>query len=411
MARAWLSIIGIQEDGLAGLSPAARAALNAAQVVFGAPRHLALAGIEPPRRQPWPVPFSTVSVMALRGQVCVNTGAPSVAVLVSGDPFWFGAGASLAAQLQPGEWKNYAAPSTFSLVAAQLGWRLEHTHCMGLHARPFETLTPSLHHGQRFICLLRDGAAAGALALWLGQQGWGDSPLWIISQAHSPNAYTWHGSAKAMANTLHGHAVQAPVVAAFITQGAAHHQGLSQTPGRPETAFAHDGQISKSPVRAMTLAALAPRPGEHLWDIGAGSGAISVEWCLACNGSATAIEQHASRVENIRSNAQRYAVAVDVQHGLAPEALHNLPPAQAVFVGGGFNAQVFDALRQHPALCNRWRLVVNAVTLETQALLIALHQAHGGELMQLHVAQAQALGSMRSWQPSRPVVQWQWQSS
>ena len=397
MADPWLSIIGIHPSGLAALSAAARRALDHASVVFGSPRHLALAEVGE-RGQAWPVPFSVDAVLQLRGQ-------KPVAVLVSGDPFHFGAGASLARHLAPSEWRNHPQPSTFSWIAGTLGWSQEQTHCLGLHARSFAHLTPLLAEGQRCICLLRDGAAAQELAAWLQQQGWGTSPLWLVSHAGSEAQTVREGLAQTLAQELLGAPVESPVAAAFEARGG---QGFVQVPGRAVESFAHDGQISKSPVRAMTLAALAPRRGERLWDLGAGSGSVSIEWCLA-GGTAVCVEQHAARVANIAENAARHAAQLQVVHGESLALLPTLGPApQAVFVGGGFDRTLFDALRAQ--LSAPWRLVVNAVALETQALLMELHRVHGGQLLQLQWSEAAALGSMQSWRAARPIVQWVWQA-
>ena len=397
MANPWLSIIGIHPSGRDALSTAARQALDDASVVFGSPRHLALGQVGE-RGLPWPVPFSVEPVLQLRHQA-------KVAVLVSGDPFHFGAGASLSKHLEVGEWRNYPQPSTFSWIAGDLGWSQEHTHCLGLHARPLETLTALLAKGQRFICLLRDGSAARQLALWLAEQGWGDSPMWLVSQAGGEEQTMRHGVANQLAEQLDDDPVSAPVAAAFEARGG---NGFVQVAGRSTDQFVHDGQITKSPVRAMTLAALAPRRGECLWDLGAGSGSVSVEWCLA-GGRAVCVEQHATRVEGIEQNAERYALPLQVVHGDSLTLLDKLgPPPQAVFVGGGFDLNLFNALRKR--LHAPWRLVVNAVALETQALLMELHRQHGGQLLQLQWSEAVPLGRMQSWQAARPVVQWVWQT-
>nr|WP_315237322.1 precorrin-6y C5,15-methyltransferase (decarboxylating) subunit CbiE [uncultured Albidiferax sp.] len=389
MAERWLSIIGMGEDGLAGLSATSRATLDAAHTVFGGPRHLALADVGT-RGQAWPVPFDVAPVLALRGQ--------AVAVLASGDPFWFGAGGSLAAHLASDEWMAYPAPSTFALAAARLGWRLEDVQCHGLHATPFESTRLSLQRGARLLCLLRDGVAVGDFARWLDGQGCGASSLWVLEALGGPRERI-RGSTAAGFDLGD---VVAPVAVAVEVAGAL---GLPRSPGLPETHFAHDGQITKAPVRALTLAALAPRPGEHLWDIGAGSGSVSVEWCLA-GGRATAIEQHVARVANIRTNIARFGLgkAMQVLEGLAPQALAGLAAPQAIFVGGGFNLALFAALQSlAPAGC---RLVVNAVTLETESALAQLHQQHGGSLLRIDLAHAAPLGTMRGWSPVRPVVQW-----
>ena len=396
MTDPWLTLVGLNEDGLEGLAPAARRALDAAQVVFGGPRHLALAEVGD-RGRPWPVPFDVAPVLAVRGQ--------RVVVLASGDPFWFGAGGSLAAHLAPHEWRCHAQPSTFSLVAARLGWRLEAVDCLGLHASPLQQLLPRLAPARQFIVLLRDGAAVAQLAQWLVHEGWGDSSLWVMEAVGGPRERCRRLAAHEAITVLPADPAQAPVAVALQAQGGV---GMPQVPGLADDFYAHDGQITKAPARALTLAALAPRRGERLWDIGSGSGSIAVEWCLA-GGTAHCVEQHAARADNIRRNAERVGLhaALQVVHGLAPAALHELPPPQAVFVGGGFDAALFAELRAlMPASC---RLVVNAVTLETQALLVQLHGAHGGQLLRLELSSAQPLGRMHSWQAARPLVQWSWQ--
>src|SRR5690349_478542 len=177
MAEPWLTIIGIGEDGLAGLSEASRNALDRAETVFGGERHLKLARIDG-RGQPWPVPFDASCVLSRRGR--------PTAVLASGDPFWHGAGGSLAAQLARDEWIAHPSPSTFSLAAARLGWTLESTVCIGLHAAPFGRLVPLLARGAHIICLVRDAKAAGDLANWLTARGFGASRLWTMAALGGP---------------------------------------------------------------------------------------------------------------------------------------------------------------------------------------------------------------------------------
>ncbi|SDH77638.1 MULTISPECIES: precorrin-6y C5,15-methyltransferase (decarboxylating) subunit CbiE [Bradyrhizobium] len=388
-ADPWLAIVGIGEDGLTGLSQSSRDALAKAEIVFGGSRHLRLAEIDA-RGRPWPVPFSVDPVLECRGR--------KVAVLASGDPFWHGAGGSLAAHLAPGEWIAFPAASTFSLAAARLGWRLEEVTCLGLHAAPFETLLPHLAPARHAICLLRDGNAAGELAAWLTRQGFGASSLCVMESlgGAGERIRTTQAARFDLAD------VAAPVAVAISAAGAA---GLPRTSGLPDEAFIHDGQITKRPMRALTLSALAPRPGEILWDIGAGSGSISVEWCLA-GGRAFAIETRSDRAANIRANAAAFGVAnsLTIVDGTAPVALAKLPSPNAVFVGGGNEQSLFDAL--WAMIPEGTRLVVNAVTLETEALLLTEHNRHGGELLRIELAQAAPLGSMRGWMPSRPLVQW-----
>ncbi|WP_440639003.1 precorrin-6y C5,15-methyltransferase (decarboxylating) subunit CbiE [Bradyrhizobium sp. PUT101] len=389
MSDPWLTIIGIGEDGLAGLSEASRKALAEAETVFGGERHLALAEAGS-RGRPWPVPFDAKIVLSCRGR--------PTAVLASGDPFWHGAGASLAEMLGGDEWIAHPAPSTFSLAAARLGWRLESVTCLGLHAAPFERLMPHLAQDARIICLVRDAAAVGDLAKWLTQRGWGASLLWTLAALGGPRERIDQHRADLFAADIAGNLVAVAVEA----RGG---QGISRSSGLSDDLFVHDGQITKRPVRALALSALAPRPGERLWDVGAGSGSISVEWGL-CGGTATAIEQREDRAANIRSNAAAFGLAhrIVIVSGKAPEALAALEPPDAVFIGGGLDSAMFDAVwaRLSPGA----RLVAHSVTLETEALLGELHQRHGGELMRVELAHAAPLGRYRSWEATRPVVQW-----
>lgn len=390
MADPWLTIIGIGEDGPAGLSDASRDALAGAEIIFGGPRHLELVGAGD-RGRPWPVPFSVDPVLALAGQ--------KVVVLASGDPFWHGAGGSLAAHLPAESWRALPAPSVFSLAAARMGWRIEETICIGLHAAPSERLMPLLAPSQNILCTMRDGAAPAELAAWLTEQGFGASDLTVLEALGGPRerVRTTKAADFALAD------ITAPVAAAIRPQGAA----LSRASGLPDAAFAQDGQITKRPMRALTLSALAPRAGEHLWDIGAGSGSISVEWALCAPGCrATAIEPRHDRLDFIRENTRRFGLThrIKVIEARAPDALSNLPAPDAVFVGGGADDALLTTLWE--LLPQGTRVVANAVTLESQELLTRWHQDKGGELWRIDLAQAEPLGRMRGWKASRAQLQW-----
>ncbi|MGY4569372.1 bifunctional cobalt-precorrin-7 (C(5))-methyltransferase/cobalt-precorrin-6B (C(15))-methyltransferase [Bradyrhizobium sp. USDA 3256] len=389
MGNPWLTIIGIGEDGLAGLSDASRKALRDAETVFGGERHLALARIAD-RGRVWPVPFDANIVMSCRGR-------PTV-VLASGDPFWHGVGGSLVEKLQAGEWVAHSAPSTFSLAAARLGWRIENAVCLGLHAALFERLLPHLVRDARIICLLRDGKAVSDLARWLTERGWGASAIWTLAALGGPReSVTQH-----RADSYAGDSSESLVAIALEARGQ---QGIARSSGLADALFVHDGQLTKRPVRALALSALAPRPGEWLWDVGAGSGSISIEWAL-CGGTAIAVEARRERAANIRRNAASFGLThrITIIEGEAPGALSDLAAPDAVFIGGGLDAAMFDAIWSR--IAPGTRLVAHAVTLETEALLCDLHQRHGGELMRLEIAQAEPLGRYRAWKAARPIVQW-----
>ena len=389
MADPWLTIIGVGEDGPAGLSAASREALQTAKIIFGAPRHLNLLGVQ---GQDWPLPFSVAPLLAHRGQ--------PVVALASGDPFWYGVGGTLAAALDPAEWRVFPAPSTFSLAAARLGWRIEEVTCIGLHAAPLTRLRPLLSRGQRVICLLRDGAAVGELATYLTDLGFGASQLHVLQALGGPRESHLSFEARAYGNQ----SSHAPVAVGIVALGAL---GLPQASGLDDDLFDHDGQITKRAARALTLSALAPRAGEVLWDIGAGSGSISIEFLLAAAASAA----HALEADPVRAaRACRNAASFGLGHRFhltqarAPEGLDTVPTPDVVFVGGGASEPLFQTLWQR--LPQGTRLVANAVTLETEGLLANWHALHGGTLLRLDLAEAAPLGTKRGWQPQRPLVQW-----
>lgn len=339
------------------------------------------------------MPFDIAPVLAVRGT--------PVVVLASGDPFWCGAGASLAAKLSAHEWRAIPAPGVVSLLCSRLGWRGETVTAMGLHAAPFTRLRPELARGAQIIVTMRDGAAVGELAAWLTAHGYGAVRMVVAENLGGPQERL----RSIAAQDYDLKEVSALVAVALDGADLAPELGLSRVPGRPESAFQHDGQITKSPFRALTLAALAPRKGELLWDIGGGSGSVSVEWCLA-GGRALTIEPRADRIENIKANIAGFGLGAQMQaiHGAAPDALDGLPLPEAVFIGGGGSEALYTRLWE--LLPQGTRLVANGVTLETESLLASLHARHGGSLMRVDIAQAEPLGRMHGWAVARPQVQW-----
>lgn len=396
----WLTIVGLGEDGMAGLTAASRAAIAAASAVLGSARHLALlpqlrsAAAVDQQWLTWPVPFADglPMLLALRGQ--------AVVLLASGDPFWFGAGSVVTQSLNRSEWRALPAPSTFALAAARLGWPLEQTVCLGLHAAPLARLRPHLAPGARLLVLLRDGAAVAELAAWLVEVGFGATALTVLEALGGPRERLRDSSAQTFDLTDVGH----PVAAALQVAGSG--AVLAHSSGLDDGWFAHDGQLTKQPLRALALSALAPRPGEQLWDIGAGSGSISIEWLLAhprCE--AVAVEANSERAERLQGNAARLGMdRLVLVLGRAPAALAGLPPPQAVFIGGGLSEDLLAAL--WPLLPAGCRLVAHAVTLESEALLAAWHGRCGGRLLRIELAEAQPLGTRRGWRAAFPVVQW-----
>lgn len=383
---------------MAGLSAASRAALVQAEVVTGAPRHLALLPAEvTPRaeRLSWPTPFADgiERLPALRGR--------RVVMLASGDPFWFGAGSVVARHLAADEWIAMPAPSTFSLAAARLGWALEQVRCIGLHAAPFARLRPLLAPETRLLVLVRDGAAVGELAAWLVARGFGDSVLHVLEALGGARE---RGRRVAAAEYALDD-VQHPV-AVGIEAHARIEDALPCVAGLADDWFEHDGQITKRPMRALTLSALAPRPGERLWDVGAGSGSIGIEWLLAHPANeAIGFEADPQRAERARTNARALGVdRLKIVTGRAPQVFDGQPLPDVVFIGGGLSEALL--LELWARLAPGTRVVANAVTLESEALLARWHAAHGGSLLRVELAEAAPLGGRRGWKSAYPVVQW-----
>ncbi|MET3723065.1 precorrin-6y C5,15-methyltransferase (decarboxylating) subunit CbiE [Sphingomonas trueperi] len=389
----WLTIIGLGEDGADGLSAAARAALEKAELVFGATRHLSLLPGLRCEARAWPVPFAEgVSLLlAERGR--------RVVLLASGDPFWFGAGTIVTRHLAREEWIAHPAPSSFALAASRLGWALQDTLCLGLHAAPFAQLRPNLALGRHLLVTVRDGAAVSALASYLAGEGFGASTLHVLEALGGPRERVRSVRADALALDDIAHPVAVGIEPAG--EGAV----LPLASGRPDVWFESDGQLTKQPVRALTLSALAPRPGELLWDIGAGSGSIGIEWLLAHPANrAIAIEADQVRAERARANAARLGVdRLNVLLGRAPVVLPEGVP-DAVFIGGGLSQALLEALWAR--LPTGTRLVANAVTLESEALLAQWHGGQGGSLLRIELADAVPLGTRHGWRSRYPVVQW-----
>jgi precorrin-6Y C5,15-methyltransferase (decarboxylating) len=398
--RRWLSIVGIGEDGVDGLSAVARGLIADAEIVFGGKRHLELASpLIRGAMRPWPSPFerAPAEVMEQRGR--------SVCVLASGDPFLYGVGSVLARHVDPSEMLVLPAPSAFSLAAARMGWSLPETALVSLHGRSLDLIRPHLHPGARVLALTSDGHGPRALAALLDQNGFGETKLTVLEALGGP-----HERIRASSAARFGLSDVGPLnVVAVEVQASAAARVLPRAAGLPDALFEHDGQITKREIRAITLSSLAPRKGELLWDVGAGSGSISIEWMLADPSlRAMAIEQHPERAARIRRNAAAFGVpGLEVVEDQAPDCLTGLPSPDAVFIGGGAAVAGFlDAVIA--ALRSGGRLVANAVTLETEAVLLARHAAQGGELVRIALSRADSVGTKTGWRPAMPVTQWVW---
>lgn len=390
----WLTIVGIGEDGFAGLGKTARRSLLGAAHIVGAERQLALL----PRcvagaRETWPSPFGLAPVLARRGT--------PTCVLASGDPMFYGVGASLARELPAGELRVLPAPSSLSLAAARLGWALQDCTCVSLVARPLAALNRHLYPGARLLVLSNDAASPAQVAELLRERGFGPSRLSVLEHLGGAEerridglAADWQLPPGAALNLL-----------AVDCRAEAATQPLPPTVGLPDEAYRHDGQLTKRDVRAVTLARLAPLPGELLWDVGAGCGSIGIEWLRAhAQCRAIAVEADAGRQAHIRHNCDALGVPhLQLVAGSAPQALAGLPAPDAVFIGGGVT--VPGVLEDcWAALKPGGRLIANAVTLQSEARLIDWHASHGGELLRLHIAHARPLGTFDTWRQALPIT-------
>ncbi|GJE47436.1 Precorrin-6Y C(5,15)-methyltransferase [decarboxylating] [Methylobacterium tardum] len=396
----WLSIVGIGEDGRAGLAPAAAAALDAARVVYGGRRHLALAGPLDADMRPWPSP-----IHAAYPGILDRRGEPTC-ILATGDPFHYGIGAEIARLVPAAEIRAFPQPSAFSLACARLGWPLAECGLVTLHGRALARIIPHIRPGARLLALSWDGSTPAALAGLLRERGFGASLLTILEAMGGPRERV--RAARADAFDLGTIDPLNTVAIAVAGEG----RSLPLSPGLDDSLFENDGQLTKAEIRALTLAALRPHPGLHLWDIGAGAGSIAIEWMLRHPTlRATAIEARPDRAERIRRNAEALGTPdLAVVTGAAPDGLAGLQAPDAVFIGGGVSepgllSAVLAALRPGG------RCVANAVTLQGEAALLAAFAQQGGSLRRYSVDRASPVGGLHGWRPAMPVTQWAWTKS
>ncbi|MFO1101753.1 MAG: precorrin-6y C5,15-methyltransferase (decarboxylating) subunit CbiE [Methylocystis sp.] len=395
MSAPWLSLIGLGEDGADALTPAARALVAQASLIVGGARHLAMIDASAERLQ-WPSPLTDALP-----RILAQRGRPTV-VLASGDPFFYGVGDLIARHVAHDEIFCIPAPSAFALAAARLKWSQQDCALLSLHGRAFERVTSHLQPRARIIALSWDETTPARLASHLALRGMGASRLYVLERLGGPHERLRRTRADAFAlddiaplNTI-GVEVEADVDAPVIPL----------TPGLPDEWFEHDGQLTKRDIRAVTLSALSPRKGEVLWDVGAGAGSIAIEWMLSDPANrAIAIERDSARAARIARNALVLGVPdLRVVHGEAPQALGELETPQAIFIGGGADDATLDAAWS--ALPRFGRIVVNAVTIETQALITQAYRDKGGELLHLQFAHARPIGRYHAFDPAMAVMQW-----
>jgi len=395
MAEPWLHIVGIGEEGMAGLLPATRAVVEAAEVIVGGDRHHALSDGVTAERVAWPSPFDAL-IDLLHG-----FKGRRVVVLATGDPLWFSVGARIGRAIPPDEIVYHPQLSAFQLASVRMGWSMADVETLTVHGRPVEQMIAFIQPDARLLILTTGAETPARIAAFLTERGFGASRMTVLASMGGRDEARFDGVADSWDhvvpafNTLAVDCVAAPDAAL-----------LPRVPGLADELFQSDGTMTKREVRAATLATLRPLRGALLWDIGSGSGSVAIEWMRAARyARALGIEPRADRRAMAAANALALGTPrLELVDGRVPEALAGLEAPDAIFIGGGLSREVF--LAAWDALRPLGRLVANSVTLESEAVLIALHREYGGDLVRLQIHRAEAVGSLHGWRPAMPVVQW-----
>ncbi len=395
MSDPWLHIVGIGEDGMDGLLPATRAVVEAAEIIIGGERHHTLADNLVAERMAWPHPFDALidTIDGLRGR--------RVVVLATGDPLWYSVGAKIGRAIDPAQIVYHPQLSAFQLASARMGWSLPDVETLTVHGRPVEQMIAFIQPDARLLVLTTGEETPAQIARFLTERGFGQSKMTVLAAMGGKNEARFDGVAAAWDhvvpafNTLAVECIAAPDAAL-----------LPRVPGLADHLFQSDGTMTKQEVRAATVAKLMPMRGALLWDIGCGCGSVAIEWMRAARyARAVGIEPRADRRAMAAANALALgAPKLELVDGVVPDALDGLDAPDAIFIGGGLSRETFEAAWE--ALRPLGRMVANAVTLESEAELIALHKERGGDLVKLSVHRAEPVGRLTGWRPLMPVTQW-----
>ncbi len=391
----WLHIVGIGEDGMDGLTPVTRTVVEAAEVIIGGDRHHELSKSVNAQRLSWPHPFDALidQLLELKGK--------RVVVLATGDPLWFSVGARIGRSIDPAQIVYHPQLSAFQLTAARMGWSVADVETLTVHGRPVEQMIAFIQPDQRLIVLTTGEETPAQIAKFLTDRGFGNSPMTVFAAMGGEKEKRFEGLAHSWAhevpafNTLAVECIAAPDAAL-----------LPRVPGLDDSLFQSDGTMTKQEVRAATVAKLMPMRGALLWDIGTGCGSVAIEWMRAARyARAIGIEPRADRRAMAAANALALgAPKLDLIDGDAPVCLKGLDAPDAIFIGGGLSAEVFEKAWEN--LRPLGRLVANAVTLESEAELMGLHAKHGGQLVKISVQRAEPVGRLTGWKPFMTVTQW-----
>lgn len=392
---AWLHIVGIGEDGIDGLTPATRAIVEAAEVIVGGERHHKLSNNVTAERVAWPSPFNALidQLQALKGR--------RVVVLATGDPLWYSVGARIGREIPPNEITYHPQLSAFQLAAARMGWSMADLETLTVHGRPVEQIIAFIQPLQRLLILTTGSETPGQIASFLTARGFGKSRMAVLAAMGGKDEKRFDGSAENWSHEVP--AFNTLAVECVASENAAL---IPRVPGLADDLFEHDGTMTKREVRAATVAKLMPMRGALLWDVGCGCGSVAIEWMRAARyARAIGIEPRDDRRTMAAGNAMALgAPQLKLVEGNAPEALKALEMPDAIFIGGGLSQDVFESCWKN--LRPLGRLVANAVTLESAAILVEMHRMHGGDLAKIQVSRAEPVGPKTGWRPNMEVVQW-----
>jgi precorrin-6B C5,15-methyltransferase / cobalt-precorrin-6B C5,C15-methyltransferase len=393
----WLNVIGVGEDGIAALPRALQELIERAELIVGGDRHLGMVPQAQAEKIGWSSPLSlTLDEIWSRRE-------RSVVVLATGDPMHFGIGVALAKRVPAEEMAVYPHVSAFSLAAARMRWPLAEVECLTIHGRPLDLLAGAVAPERKLLLLSHDGTSPAAVACRLCELGYGASEVTVLEHMGGERERIYAGRADGWA---HPRAADLNTLA-VLCRATDEARALSLSSGLLDEAFRHDGQLTKREIRAATLSALRPLPGQLLWDVGAGCGSIAIEWLRTHRSlSAIAIESDEARQALIETNGATLGTPhLRLIKGMAPQAYEGLPDPDAVFIGGGLgDPGVVESAWAR--LKSGGRLVANAVTAEGEAQLFAWRGKLGGEMTRLSVARLAPVGELHGWKPLMPVTQY-----
>lgn len=388
-------VVGIGADGWDGLGRVARDALGGASVIYGSARQLDLLPDEliAARTVAWSSPMSRHLAELLDDDPLTD-----IHILASGDPMFHGVGATIVREVGAERVRVIPTVSSASLACARLGWDLSDVEILTAVNRDADEIIGHLTDGRDLLVLSRDETTPATVAEILRDNDFGWSAVTVLEQLGGPAERMVHGVARTWA--------EPPGDRLNIVAVSCVGPARSTAAGRPDTDYANDGQLTKQPIRALTVSALAPAHRELLWDIGSGSGSVAIEWLRTIpTGYAIAFESDSGRAATLLDNARRHGVAGRLTiRGAAPEACVDAPVPDTAFIGGGMTAELLETVWS--ALPAGGRLVANAVTLENQQLVSEWYVREGGSLRRYGVETAAPLGTMTTWRPSLPIVQW-----